>query len=136
LTQSAIVTKIIGNDKAEVTVERASACGANCASCGAGCAYNKQVTAIAINRVYAKVGDRVTLSTHSSRIISAALLVYIFPLVMFFAGYALSRALNLSEEASVALSLGSLFLGGVIVALYQRFFGKKRGISFEIISID
>ena len=135
MTQSAIVTRIISRDKAEVTVERASACGSNCASCG-GCAYMKQVKAIAINRVSAKVGDRVTVATRSSRIISAALLVYIFPLVMFFAGYPLSSALDMSEKASIAMSLGALFLGVLIVVLYQRFFGRKRSITFEIISID
>jgi sigma-E factor negative regulatory protein RseC len=96
----------------------------------------KQVKAIAINRVSAKVGDRVTVATRSSRIISAALLVYIFPLVMFFAGYALSSALDMSEKASIAMSLGALFLGVLIVVLYQRFFGRKRSITFEIISID
>ncbi|MGI5935258.1 MAG: SoxR reducing system RseC family protein [Oscillospiraceae bacterium] len=135
MTQSAIVTRIISSDKAEVAVERVTACGSNCASCG-GCSYKKQITAIAINRVSAKVGDRVTVSTRSSRIISAAALVYIFPLLMFFTGYALSGALNMSEKASVAISLGALFLGVLIVVLYQRFFGSKKSISFEIISID
>ena len=75
--------KIISNDKGR-TVERLGL-RRNCASCAV---LNKQITAIAINRVYAKVGDRVTRLPQFPHNLGCVACIY-FPLVfpdMHFGG--------------------------------------------------
>ena len=60
-------------------------------------------------------------------------LVYIMPLVLFLAGYALGAVLGMSEGICVALSFAGLVLGAVILVLSQRKSKGKDQISFDII---
>jgi sigma-E factor negative regulatory protein RseC len=135
MTQNAIVTKIVDSRTAEVTVTRATACGGNCSSCGGSCATRNKLTALAINSASASVGDSVIVSSYTSKIIGAAVLVYIVPLITFFAGYVLSVLLSFSEKLSILISLVFFFAGVTGVVLSQRA-KKKNAISLEIISIQ
>jgi sigma-E factor negative regulatory protein RseC len=135
MTQNAIVTKIVDSRTAEVTVTRATACGGNCSSCGGSCATRNKLTALAINSASASVGDSVIVSSYTSKIIGAAVLVYIVPLITFFAGYVLSVLLSFSGKLSILISLVFFFAGVAGVVLSQRA-KKKNAISLEIISIQ
>lgn len=133
MTQTGIVIKLLENQQAEVLVERGSACGGNCASCG-GCSYKNKLTTVAFNRVTAQVGDTVVLETRTAKILKAAALVYLLPLVTFLLGYILAAASGLGETGAMLVSLGGLLLGLLLVVLVH----KRRGrgdIQFEIISI-
>ena len=136
MTQNAIVTKIIDSKTAEISVARKTACGGNCSTCGGTCSSRSQITTLAINTVSADVGDRVIISSYTSRIIGAAALVYIVPLITFFAGYAFSVFLSLTEKLSILISLLFFFAGVLFVVLSQRLGKKKKTISFEIVSIE
>lgn len=130
MLQDAIVVKIIDNAAAEVRVERGSACGSACVSCK-GCAYKGAINVVAVNKVSAGVGDRVLLESKTSKILGAALLLYILPFFALFAGYALASALGLPENASALAGIGALIAGISAIALTQR---KKKDFTFEIIA--
>lgn len=133
MTQSGIVTALLPDGRASVSVERQTACGGNCASCG-GCSYKNVLTTIAENRVGALVGDRITLRSRTKGVIGAAALVYLLPILTFLFGYLLSASLGAREGVSILVSVLCLLLGCGLAA----WLGKKRrnAIRFEIISID
>lgn len=135
MTQTAIVTRIIDEKSAEVTVERGTACGGNCGSCGGTCSYKNMIKAVAANSICARVGDKVTIQSHTSRVIGAAALLYLTPIVTFLLGYMLSALAGTSETVSIAISMLCLFLGLFAVVIINR---RKQGqsISFEIINVE
>ena len=133
MTQSGIVTALLPNDMASVSVERQTACGGNCASCG-GCSYKNVLTAVAENSFGAKVGDKVTLRSRTKGVIGAAALVYLLPILTFLIGYAVAAAFGAKEGTEILVSVICLLLGCGAAAWIGR--KRKDRIRFEIISID
>lgn len=134
LTQTGTVTKLLDNGMALVNVERGTACGGNCASCGGTCSFKNILTATAANRAGAVPGDRVTIQSQSSRIIGAAAMVYLTPVLTFLLGYGAAAALGAAEGVAIAVSVAALLIGCGGVALINR--RRKTNIRFEIISIE
>lgn len=83
MKKKGIVVSAEGNN-AHIRIQRESACGGNCASCASSCAKETVVTAI--NKAGAAAGDYVELEMESSRVLGAAVLVYVIPLLMLDAG--------------------------------------------------
>lgn len=135
MTQNARVVNILEKGMAEVTVERSSACG-SCSSCGAGCAFKRSLIIPAKNRISARVGDSVIISTKSSKIFFAAFIVYIVPFILFFAAYGLTSAASLSEKASILISAAAFFAGVAIAYFYNRYIKNGRGVEFDIIAFN
>ncbi len=133
MTQSGIVTALLPDGRASVSVERQTACGGNCASCG-GCAYKNVLTAIAENRVGARVGDRITLRSRTEGVIGAAALVYLLPILTFLVGYLLADLLGAGESLSILVSVLCLLAGCGAAAWIGR--RRRNNIRFEIVSID
>ncbi len=138
MTQDAIVTKIVDRNKAEVEIKRGTACGGNCESCaGHGCSgtavYQKKIRIVASNKVYAKVGDHVVISSETKSIMGALLFLYVLPLVAFLAGYMITAMLGASEGVSILSSMLCFFVTVAIIIFYTR--RKKKEITFEIIDI-
>jgi len=129
MTQSGVVTKILSGGKAEVSVERGTACGSNCSGGCEACVYANRIHVQADNLVYASVGDRVILETRTSAIMSATLLIYMLPLVFFFCGLAAASALNCTQGAVAIISIGFAVLGALVAVLVGR---KKKDIRFQI----
>lgn len=133
MTQDAIVVKILPDDMAEVVVARATACGGNCGSCES-CMFQTELRAEARNLIQAKPGQRVTISSKSSRIFGAAFLVYVMPLLFFLLGYALAAAAGAGDGIRIAVSFASLLVSALILVLSQRLNKKKKPITFDIIA--
>ena len=133
MTQYAIIKKLTGSDMAEVEVLRGTACGDDCGSCEV-CHYASKIRVEAKNNIGAQVGDRVEIETQTSRVLSAAVLVYIVPFVLFFIGYAIAAALKMSEGYSMLMSFGFFAVGFVVIALVGRSH-KKNPITYEITNI-
>ena len=74
MTQDAIVTKLLPNSMAEVVVTRSTACGSNCGSCES-CIFQSELKAIAKNSINAKPGQRVVISSRTTTVFSAAIIV-------------------------------------------------------------
>ena len=135
MTQSGVVTKLVGKNRAVVSVKRGSACGASCASCGGSCSFKNIVTAEAVNTVKAAVGDSVTIESSTRKVLNVAFLVYIVPLITFFLAYGLAMALRLAEVHGVFIGIAGLFGGLALVVLIQA--KLNRGyVTFEIIAVE
>lgn len=135
MTNYGMVSKILADGKAEVQVVRQSACGGNCAGCK-GCAEKSIMTAVANNLVNAQVGQRVLIESRTKTIFSAAILVYVMPLVLFLVSYAVASSLGASEGICVLVSFLALVLSGIILVLSQKFKRKKEEIIFNIVEIN
>lgn len=91
MQKEARVIALHEKNTAELAVQRDTACG-DCASCG-GCAAGT-VRVTVENTLHAAVGDVVVIETATGAVIRVAALVYLLPLVLFFAGYAIGAALG------------------------------------------
>lgn len=132
MTQEAVVTRILPDGMAEVAVKRTTACGGNCGSCES-CVFQNELKTPALNRIQARPGQKVLIESQTSRIFKAAFLVYVFPLLLFLAGFFVSSALSLGETAEIICSFVGLILGALIVVLSQRRIREKDKITFEIV---
>ena len=131
MTQDAVVTKVFANGMAEVSVSRGTACGSNCGNCES-CVFQNEIKAFAKNNVNARPGEKVIIESLSSRIFGAAFLLYIVPFIVFFIGYAIAAANNLSEGMSVLCSFAAFCLAAALVIIYQRISKRKNPIKFVI----
>lgn len=133
MTQDAIVVKLLPNSMAEVVVTRSTACGNNCGSCES-CIFQSELKTLAKNNIGAKPGQKVVIASSSKKIFSAALLVYIMPLLFFLVGFVVSSALGASEGICVLVSFLSLILSAAVLIITQRNKTGSQQISFDIIS--
>ena len=132
MTQDAVVTRVFKNSMAEVAVTRGTACGGNCGKCER-CMFQSELKVLAKNLIDAKPGQTVVIESSSKKVFKAVALVYIMPLVLFLAAYALGATLGMSEGVCIALSFAGLVLGAVILVMSQRKSKGKDQISFDII---
>ncbi len=131
MTQNAVVTKILSDGMAEVSVIRGTACGGNCGSCES-CMFDTEIRTSAINKASALPGQKVIIETASSKIYGALFLVYILPFILFFIGYAVAAAVGLSESGCMLVSFGFFALGAVVIVASQRMKKNKNDITYEI----
>lgn len=134
MTQEAVVTRRLSNGMAEVVVTRSTACGSNCGNCES-CIFQNELKTTARNRIDAAAGQRVLIESKSSRIYGAALLVYILPIALMLAGYALGCLLGAGEGACIALGFLGLIAGAAIMVLSQRIKKGRDPITFDIIQL-
>jgi len=137
MTQIATIKRIVGTDKAEVQVRRASACGHDCKSCG-GCGPDTmtQVTAIAENEIGARPGDTVRLESESRKVLGLAAALYLLPIVLLFVGYFIaSGSLGLGEGASLMIGLGFMAAGFAVNWLVDRRLRTKQQVRFRIVEV-
>jgi len=132
MTQEATVNKLLSNGYAQVTVARGTACGGNCDNCEA-CVYQQEVAVVAKNEIEAKVGDRVLIDCKSSKIYGAVMLVYVLPLILMLAGYAVGYALGLTEGWCILSCFAGLLVGAGIVVLQRK--NKRMNFTYDLIKI-
>jgi sigma-E factor negative regulatory protein RseC len=132
MTASGIVIKLVDQHRAEVEVERGTACGGNCGSCEA-CVFQNELKTVARNRIGAKPGQRVLIESKSSRVYGAILLVYIVPILLAVLGCFAAYAAGASEGICVLCTFLGFILGAVITVLTQRMKRTKSDISFDIV---
>ena len=106
----------------------------NCHACG-GCSDAKIVKVSAKNSASAAVGDEVIVSSETSGILKAAFVVYIIPIILFFAFYAAAAAMAMSEGMCIGLSIVGFVIGVIIAVIVNSSIKKRGGSSFEIIRI-
>ena len=130
MTQRALVTKIIDELYAEVSLEHVSECGSSCASCGSSCASRSDTRASALNRISASPGDLVMVRSAAG--ITAALAYLLLP-GAFLLGYLLSSIAGCGENISVFISVGSLLFGAGAAYYIRR--SSRRRAALEITGI-
>ncbi len=116
------VHRVHSDGRADIFLVRESACSGDCHKCS-GCGAQKETMIVtAENPIKAEVGDFVTVSSDTGTVMKAVIAVYLVPLVLFFAGYALGYALSVS--GALVGSLGFV-LGLVFAVWFDRHTAKK-----------
>ena len=120
MRQRATVEAVSGKI-AVVSVLRESACSGDCHKC-AGCGAVKQTLQIrADNPIGARVGDKVYVDSSTGIVLWSAVLVYLVPILGFFAGYFLG-----SRWQCLGILTIAGFLLGWVPALCYNACVKKR----------
>ena len=122
MEQKARVRKTLEDGTALVMVIRESACSGDCHKCS-GCGAAKEAILFeAKNPIGAKTGDLVTVCSETGPVLKAAAVLYMLPLVLFFCGYALGAALNLSGGLT---GCAAFVLSVALIVAYDRRLAKK-----------
>ena len=124
-----IVSKLLNDGRAEVSVVREAACGGNCPSCEA-CIYQTEFSLIAENSIGAKPGQRVRVESETGKFFKIAFLVYIIPMITMVIGLIVPAMLNCSEGMIILYSFAGLAFGFLLIWLINKI--KKPQIIYHI----
>jgi sigma-E factor negative regulatory protein RseC len=101
---------------------RESACSGDCHKCSGCGAAKESILLTANNPIGAITGDLVKIQSETAPVLKAAVVLYMLPLVLFFAGYALGYGLGISGGIVGALG----FVLGIFFAIwFDRRTAKK-----------
>lgn len=138
MTQIATVRKLQSNGFAEVQIRRKTACGHDCDKC-AGCSQviTGETVVQVKNELSAGLGDVVLIESQSSKVLAAAMIVYILPFFLFFVGYYAFGVTTAHVEGPLPVIGGLLgFLLGIVTAVcWDRRERKKRSLQFCMVEI-
>ena len=128
MQQKVKVLTVNADDTAQVMHIRQSACSGDCHKCSGCGAVEEKMIFTARNPLHARPGDVVIVTTETAPVLKAAAMLYMLPLLLFFAGYLLGAAWNAG-----ALIGGVLFaLSIVLCVLYDRRAARKQKNVFTI----
>ena len=134
MVQTAKVTRVLADGRAEVAVKRQSACGHDCEEC-AGCGMTgAAIRARARNDVGAQKGDKVVVESSTKKLLGVVALVYLLPVVGFLLGYFLTEGL-MSEGwryAAAVIAAAVFFLPSVF---YDRRTKKDGSLTYTILRL-
>ena len=123
------VKKVNNDGTADVVCVRESACSGDCHKCSGCGAAKETIIVTARNPIAAGVGDLVNVRSETGPVLKAAVVLYMLPLVLFFAGYALAAALGISGGIGGGLAF---VLSIVLIVLYDRQMQKKDNTVYTI----
>lgn len=123
------VREVYGNGTAQVICVRESACSGDCHKCSGCGAAKETILLTADNPIGANVGDLVNIRSETGPVLRAAVVLYMMPLVLFFAGYALAAALEVSGALFGSLAF---VLSIVLIVLYDRRMAKRDNAIYTI----
>ena len=118
-----------GSGTAQVAVLRQSACSGDCHKCSGCGAAKEAVLFTADNLIGARRGDLVKVESSTGPVLKAAVVLYVLPLVLFFAGYGLGAALGISGGLVGALAF---CLSIALIVVYDRHMAKKDNTIYTI----
>lgn len=114
---------------AQVVHVRESACSGDCHKCSGCGAAKETILLTAQNPIGAGVGSLVTIQSATGPVLKAAVVLYVIPLVLFFAGYLLGA---LVWNAGALVGCLGFMLGVVLVVLYDRRLSKQAETIYTI----
>lgn len=122
MEQTVLVRELLPDGTASVVRVRESACSGDCHKCSGCGAARETIVLRAKNDIGAQVGDVVRLESASSPVLKAAAVLYVLPLLAFFAGYIVGENL---WGRGILVSLLAFALGMLPVRLVDRSLAKK-----------
>ena len=129
MEQTVKVCRLLPNGMAEVMRIRESACSGDCHKCS-GCGAAKEAILLeAKNPIGAKPGDLVRVESATGPVLKAALVMYMLPMVLFFAGYAVGAA-AFGRGALVGCLAFVASIG--LAVIYDRKVLKKQNTEYTI----
>ena len=123
------VKKVNADGTAKVMVIRESACSGDCHKCSGCGAAKETIVFTADNPIGAITGDLVKVRSETAPVLKAAVVLYMLPLVLFFAGYGLGAVLNLSGGLFGGLAFA---VSIVLIVLYDRKMQKQDNTIYTI----
>lgn len=115
---------------AQVIHVRESACSGDCHKCSGCGAAKETMLLLAHNPIGARAGELVKLRSETAPVMKAAMVLYILPLVLFFAGYFAGDTLWKMGALTGCLA----FVVGIAVAVaYDRLVAAKAKPVYTII---
>ena len=122
------VRQVRADGSATVIHVRESACSGDCHKCS-GCGAAKEAILLdAKNPIGAKPGDLVTIESETGPVLKAAMVMYMLPMVLFFAGYALGAVWQQGPLVGCLAFVASIGLAVV----YDRKVVKKQNLGYTI----
>ena len=109
------------NGTARVLHIRQSACSGDCHKCSGCGAVQERMVLTVRNPIGAKPGDVVTVETKTGPVLAAAAVMYLLPLVLFFAGYVLAQ-----QWLPVIGGCAGFLLGIALAVAYDRLVARKK----------
>ena len=129
MQQQVKVVRTDPDGTAQVLHIRESACSGDCHKCSGCGAVQQKMLLTAKNSIGAQVGDLVVIETESEPVLAAALMLYIMPLILFFAGCVAGQIL----WEQMYLTGGIAFVIGIFLAVvYDRKVIRKKEIVYTI----
>ncbi len=126
------VRRLNSDGTAEVLHIRESACSGDCHKCS-GCGAAKEALLLtAENPIGAKPGDMVHITSESGPVLAGAAVLYMLPMILFFAGYALGYAL---WQQGALVGCLAFVLGILGAVMYDRTVASKQKILYTITEI-
>ena len=123
------VSKTCEDGTAQVICIRESACSGDCHKCSGCGAAKETILLTAENPIGASAGDLVILRSGTAPVLKAAAVLYVMPLVLFFAGYALAAVWNLSGGLCGSVA----FVCSIaLVVVYDRRMAKQNKTVYTI----
>ena len=132
--QEAIITKNRDDGLAEVVVERLGICGGDCNGCNE-CKYEHLMKSVVQNPIGAVRGQHVMIETPTSGVVRGALAIYVLPIVLLIAGYAIAAALSLSEGTCIIAAFAAAIAGVIIAIVISKAKYKADPTPTKIVSI-
>ena len=123
------IREVYDNGTAQVICIRESACSGDCHKCSGCGAAKEAILLTADNPIGADVGDLVNLRSETGPVLKAAMVLYMMPLVLFFVGYGLAAALNMSGALFGSLAFAASI---VLIVMYDRRMAKKDNTIYTI----
>lgn len=118
-----------GDGTATVAHMRQSACSGDCHKCSGCGAASEQILLQVDNPIGAEAGDFVKIESASGPVLKAAAMLYVLPLVLFFAGYMIGTMLwNLGALMGVL----AFVIGIASAVVYDRRVVKKENTVYTI----
>lgn len=115
--QKGIIKKTVKNI-ADVEIQRSTACGESCASCGL--CPGRTAVVKADNAIGAKSGDTVILDMADQKVLGAAFLVYIVPVVVLIIGYFIGYAILKTEIYGAVTGFILMAVTFVIIMMFDK----------------
>ncbi len=134
MLQEAIITKIRDDGLAEVVVERLGICGGDCNGCNE-CKYEHLMKSVVQNPIGAVRGQHVMIETPTKGVVRGALAIYVLPIVLLIAGYAIAAALSLSEGTCIIAAFAAAIAGVIIAIVISKAKYKADPTPTKIVSI-
>ena len=123
------VKNVYADGTAEVVCVRESACSGDCHKCSGCGAAKETILVTARNPIGAGVGDLVNIQSQTGPVLKAAAVLYMLPLALFFTGYAIAAALDMSGALWGGLAFA---LSVALIVVYDRRMAKKEDTIYTI----
>ena len=129
MTQKVRVKRTYPDGRALVVHVRQSACSGDCHKCS-GCGAMQETVELTVrNPIGASAGDLVLMETATGPVLTAAAVLYLLPLGLFFLGYLLGQVLWSRGGLAGCLA----FLVGIcLCVVYDRALGRKKETEYTI----